>query len=437
MKNMKIKFIVPSWHYYIDPLKHQPYWELYYATQVKIAGHDTSIFDMRNFDKNIPMEDRMKEIEESDFYFYWIFKSGDAKEVYTIADYLKKKYPKSIHAAGGTHVDMCQEESKRYFDSIVVGAGENSFLNIIKDSKNNCLKEKYAEDYKLMPFKDTPFPDRSLMPKEFVVNDKLFSQFGEYPATLVYFSRGCIFKCSYCTYNVPRLLQTKSPKLIDEEIKYLKENYNIKGLLLKDEVAISPNLKVSKEILNTIEKNDIVWRGQTITIATLDQLKMARDSGCLELAVGVETVDNEVMKIIDKTWQNDKIIREFIDNAKKVGIKVKICLIQGLPGEPKDIVEKTIKFLKETEPDFASVSGFLPVPGSPIERNYKKYGIKYIDKDWNKYGHLLYRFSDEEDVGLPFEYEKETPFGKSFTQQEIKENMTTIQQWLDNRGMVY
>ena len=130
-----------------------------------------------------------------------------------------------------------------------------------------------------MPFKDTPFPDRSLMPEEFVVNDKLFSQFGEYPATLVYFSRGCIFKCSYCTYNVPRLLQTKSPKLIDEEIKYLKENYNIKGLLLKDEVAISPNLKVSKEILNTIEKNDIVWRGQTITIATLDQLKMARDSG--------------------------------------------------------------------------------------------------------------------------------------------------------------
>ena len=437
MKNMKIKFIVPSWHYYIDPLKHQPYWELYYATQVKKAGYETSIFDMRNFSKDVPMEDRIKEIDECDFYFYWIFKSGDAKEIYTIADYLKKKYPKSIHAAGGTHVDMCQEESKKYFDSIVVGAGENSFLNIIKDAKNNCLKEKYAEDYKLMPFKDTPFPDRSLMPKEFVVNDKLFSQFGEYPATLVYFSRGCIFKCSYCTYNVPRLLQTKSPKLIDEEIKYLKENYNIKGLLLKDEVAISPNLKVAKEILNTIEKNDIVWRGQTITIATLDQLKMARDSGCLELAVGVETVDNEVMKIIDKTWQNDKIIREFIDNAKKVGIKVKICLIQGLPGEPKDIVEKTIKFLKETEPDFASVSGFLPVPGSPIERNYKKYGIKYIDKDWNKYGHLLYRFSDEEDVGLPFEYEKETPFGKSFTQQEIKENMTTIQQWLDNRGMVY
>ena len=275
------------------------------------------------------------------------------------------------------------------------------------------------------------------MKKEFIVNDKLFSQFGNYPATLVYFSRGCIFKCSYCTYNVPRLLQTKSVELIDKEITELKNIYQIKGLLLKDEVAISPNKKVSKDILQTIEKHQIVWRGQTISIASLDQLKMAKDSGCLELAVGVETVDNNVMKIIDKTWQNEKIIRDFIENCKKVGIKTKICLIQGLPGEPSDIVEKTIKFLAETEPDYASVSSFLPVPGSPIEKNYKNFGIKYIDKDWNKYGHLLYRFSDEEDVGLPFEYDEITPFGKSFTQKEIKDNMNVIQNWLAERSMTY
>ena len=45
MKNMKIKFIVPSWHYYADPMKHQPYWELYYATHVKLGGYDVSIFE--------------------------------------------------------------------------------------------------------------------------------------------------------------------------------------------------------------------------------------------------------------------------------------------------------------------------------------------------------------------------------------------------------
>ena len=437
MKNMKIKFVVPSWHYWIDPLKHQPYWELYYATHVKEGGFkNVSIFDMRS-EKKTSFEERVSEIEEADFYFYWIFKTGDASEIYSIASKLKERFPNSIHAAGGTHVDMCQEEAIKYMDSIVVGAGEESFLNIINDHLTGKREKIYHQEYKLKPFSKTSFPDRSFLPREKIVNNKLFSQYGEYPATLVYFSRGCIFKCAYCTYNVPRLLQTKSEEMIDAEINYLKKEYGIKGLLLKDEIAISPNKKVSHRIMGSLEKADIVWRGQTISIADLDQLKHARDSGCLELAVGVETVDNNVMKIIDKTWQNEKIIREFIENSKKVGIKVKICIILGLPGEPKDIVKKTINFLSESGVEYASVSGFLPVPGSPIERDYKKYGIKFINKDWNKYGHLLYRFSDEEEVGLPFEYEKITPYGASFTQEEIKNNIAELQNWLSSQSMTY
>ena len=236
---------------------------------------------------------------------------------------------------------------------------------------------------------------------------------------------------------MPRLLQTKSTDLIRDEIRYLKKNYNINSLLLKDEVAISPNKKISQEILTTIGNEDIVWRGQTISIASYDQLKLAKESGCLELAVGVETVDNDVMKVIDKTWQNEKIIKDFIENCKKLDLKVKICLILGLPGEPKNIVEKTIKFLEETEPEFVSVSGFLPVPGSPIAKNPEKYGISKIENDWSKYGHLLFRFSDDEEVGLPFEYSEDGPFGKGLSQNEIKQNLTSLQGWLKERKMTY
>ena len=431
-KNIKVTFIVPSWHYYADPFKHQPYWELYYATHVRNAGFDVDIFDMRSEDSTIDILDRVKKIEESDFYFFWIFKTGDAKEIYSISNYLKKKYPSSITAAGGTHVDMCQDECKNYFDSILFGPGENSFINIINDKKNNNLKTNYINDYKNIPFKDTIYPDRSFLDKDKIVNDKLFDQYGKYTGTLVYFSRGCIFKCAYCTYNVPRLLQAKSTKLIKEEIQYLKKEYEINSLLLKDEVAISPNKKVSEEILNTIGNENIVWRGQTISIATYEQLKLAKESGCLELAVGVETVDNDVMKVIDKTWQNEKIIKDFIENCKKLDLKVKICLILGLPGEPKNIVEKTIKFLEDTQPEFVSVSGFLPVPGSPIAKNPEKFGIKKIDNDWSKYGHLLFRFSDDEDVGLPFEYGENGP-----SHFEIKQNLTNLQGWLKERKMTY
>ena len=244
-------------------------------------------------------------------------------------------------------------------------------------------------------------------------------------------------KCAFCTYNVPHYLQVKKPELVRREIKYLKDKYNIKGLLVKDEVAISPNKKISTEILEAIGSENIIWRGQTTTMATFEQLKLAKESGCVELAFGVETVDDKVMQIIDKSWQNKESITRCIEDAKKVGIKVKICLILGLPGEKKDIANATLDFLEKIKPDYASVSGFLPVPGSPIAKNFKKFGIKMIDTNWNKYSHLLYRFSDDEEVGLPFEFEEKTPWGKSLTNTEIKENIIKVQKWLRENSMVY
>ena len=180
-----------------------------------------------------------------------------------------------------------------------------------------------------------------------------------------------------------------------------------------------------------------MWRGQTTTQANYEQLKMAKESGCVELAVGVETVDDNVMSIINKSWQDKKQITAFLENSKKLGIKVKICLILGLPGEPMNILEKTKKFIEDHEIEFANVSGFTPLPGSPIYNNYKEYGIKEINNDWSKHGHLLYKFSDEEDVGLPFEYEKNSKWGKTFSRKEIAENIISLQNWLRDNNKSY
>ena len=114
-----------------------------------------------------------------------------------------------------------------------------------------------------------------------------------------------------------------------------------------------------------------------------------------------------------------------------------MCLIFGLPGEPRDIVEKTIRFIKKHSPDYVSLSGFCPLPGSPIFKNPKQYGIKYIDNDWSKHAHLLYRFSDEEEVGIPFEYEEKADWGPTFKRKEIMNNIRITQRWLEEQNMTY
>ena len=101
--------------------------------------------------------------------------------------------------------------------------------------------------------------------------------------------------------------------------------------------------------MDALGKTNVLWRGQTTSVGTYDQLKIAKETGCLELSVGIETVDDNAMKYINKTWQSEKIIAKFIENIKKVGIKIKICLIFGLPGEPKILLKKQSNLLKNID----------------------------------------------------------------------------------------
>lgn len=170
--------------------------------------------------------------------------------------------------------------------------------------------------------------------------------------------------------------------------------------------------------------------------AAKEVIDLARQTGCVELAVGVESVSPQVLNIIRK-GQTIEQARDFIGACKSLGIKIKMCLILGLPGEPPDIVELTRKFIEETQPDYVNISGFCPVPGSDIFKNKEYYGIKYIDKNWDRHAHLVFRFSDEESFGLPFEYQEHNKWGKAFSREEIIGNIRELQQSLRERSMCY
>ena len=135
---------------------------------------------------------------------------------------------------------MLSDECEKIFDTIIVGPGENSFLKALNEKE----KKKYVESYNIVEFTETPFPERNFLPHDSVISKNMFKQYGDYNATMVYFSRGCFYNCAYCVYNVPNKLQSKSPKKIEEEINYLKSNYKVEAILLKDEIALNPNKKI-------------------------------------------------------------------------------------------------------------------------------------------------------------------------------------------------
>ncbi len=120
----RIGVVVPSWHYWENPFKLQPLWELYYATVLEKEfadeGHQIELIDLRGLTGET-LPDRVREISGHDVFMYWIMKSGDSVEIHGIVDLLRRQYPSSLHVAGGTHVDMCTEECLKIFDAVVCG----------------------------------------------------------------------------------------------------------------------------------------------------------------------------------------------------------------------------------------------------------------------------------------------------------------------------
>lgn len=435
---LRVSIVIPSWHYWANPSRIQPIYELYFATVIdaRFLGKEVRInlIDLRG----IQLDQQIYRIPESDLYLYWITKSGDYSCIQRVVRQLLQVYPKARHAAGGTHIDIFPEESAQVFDTIAIGPGEESFISIINGCLKNGLKKIYKSDYKDVHYSNYPFMRRHYLPETAIVNNLLFEKYGkDIRGTCVLFSRGCSFSCKFCVYNVPKAIQIRTPASIEEEIDYLKKEYKVEAINLKDEICIPVSRALASPFLEAIKRAKIIWRGQTTVVGiTEEKIRLAKESGCVELAIGVESVSQRVLDIVDKKINLEQV-KDFIRLCKKYDIKVKMCLIFGLPGEPQDIVDLTRSFIEETSPDYVSLSGLDPFPGSEIYNDCESYGIKYINRDWEKHAHLLYRFSDQEEVGLPFEYTETNRWGKTFSRDKIIDNLKNIQHYLREHNMAY
>lgn len=416
---MKFNFIVTSWKYWEDPLRAQPLTQMYLATILENEGHIVEFIDFRDGPKTLP---------KADANFYTVA-SPDIEEVKQII----KDNP-GIHIAGGPHVNIFPEESQQIFNIIVIGRGEELIKQIANDLERGNYKPVYRNSFNYSN-KEYPFPRRHFLPKEKIVTSLFKTK--DIPSTTVLFSHGCPFNCSFCANYNRGSITRRSLDSIKAEIRYLKEKYHIKGLSLQDEICIPLNKKEAREFLEMMSEQNILWRGQIRAGVPEDIIALASGTGCVELSIGLESVDQKVLDYSNKQMKV-KQVKETLLLCNKYGIKTRVYLLNGLPGEPKDIVEKTKKFIMKVKPDVVLLSTLQPYPGSDIYNHPEKYGIKYIDKDFSKYNHLRCRFSNSKDKleeAVPFEYEKITPFGKSFTREQIINNLKELQQFLRKEGL--
>jgi len=430
---LRITFVLAPDNLNYKPFKNQQLTAMYLLTILEKTFGDRvnlSITDLRGV-----KEDAIKYyIDEKDVYCYTVY-SPLYRDICELKNLIRSLYPKARHLVGGPHVDLFWKEIKG-FDALAVGEGEIIIVQIIKDILKNKLKRVYKNS-QVVDINKYPYSCRKYQPSACVVDTDFFVADTKQPlrATNVLFSRGCPFRCRFCANLNYGPIRYRLPKLVEEEIKYLKRAYGVEALVLRDDNAIPVNKKIAEPFLKAIGRAKVKWRGQSRANGiTEDMVKLAAKTGCLDIAMGIESPVPKVLEITDKKIDLDEA-KKYIKTLKKYGINVKLLLMLGLPGEPNDIVSRMLDFIDETQPRSVGLALFCPFPGSEITNNYKKYGIKYINPNLHEYRILYGRFDKDEKPRLMFEYNKVTPWGKGMSSAQIIDNYTKLQAILRKRNL--
>jgi galactokinase/mevalonate kinase-like predicted kinase/radical SAM superfamily enzyme YgiQ (UPF0313 family) len=185
-------------------------------------------------------------------------------------------------------------------------------------------------------------------------------------------SRGCPFHCSFCASNAifGRRVEHVSAENIFAEMKYYYQRGTSGFYIMDDNLCLDPE-KIKK--LADLVEDERKRTGMDITYSafahansiTPDVAGDLRRSGCVRIALGVESGDEALLKRIGKSTSLERIsnANRYLQEA---GISVKFFLLVGLPGQNWASIKKTAEIILKDRPGAIDVAVTTPYPGSAI-----------------------------------------------------------------------
>lgn len=169
----------------------------------------------------------------------------------------------------------------------------------------------------------------------------------------------------------------------------LRQDHGISQIRFQDDnmgTGSAANDARLRSICQDLNSLNFLWRcSYRIDKITRASLDLMAASGCQEIGYGIESGDPDVLLALKKRINLPDAI-ERIRWTQAAGIKVRLFLMTGTPGETELTTARNIEFIEAAQPEIVTVSLFHPFPGSDIWDQPSKYGIKRIKtKDPERY----------------------------------------------------
>lgn len=338
-----------------------------------VAACTPSEYDYELFDETIGQKFKLR----SGVQLVALFSATpDVMQAYSYAQQLRKKGITVV--IGGLHATFMPEEAVKYADSVIIGEEEVLWPRLLRDWESGQLQQIYRNEDPVQMTQMNALPMKYARP---YVTGGVWS---------VVASRGCKFKCTYCTvHEFFPTFRTRPVGEIVDEIKASGVEYveiHADNLIADREYAM--------ELFEGLKSCKVRWVGEaTLNIAEYPEiLQTAAQSGLIYLVVGLETKSKEALKNAGKGFIKLDNAKENIRQLHEYQITVDSCMLFGFDEHDKDIFEETLDWIDEIELDMVHPNIMTPFPGTALFEQLRNEG-RLLTYDWSNYdcSHAVYQ----------------------------------------------
>jgi len=180
--------------------------------------------------------------------------------------------------------------------------------------------------------------------------------------------RGCPYSCKWCSRAVyGASYRRRNPKLVVDEIEWLKENYRFDMIWFVDDV-FTINHRWLREFVQEVNERNMIVPYEIITRSdrvNTDVLQLLKDSGCARVWIGAESGSQKIIDAMDRRVQVEQV-REIIKQVKAFGMEAGTFIMLGYPGENETDIKETLAHLKYSDPDQYTITVAYPIKGTPL-----------------------------------------------------------------------
>ncbi len=303
-----------------------------------------------------------------------------------IAGELKRRCPEVQIVLGGPEItpDNAWVLDSPALDYAVVGEGEQTFANLLLallDEPTPPIPiaglHVARAPGKGPPAPRTPMPDINRLGSPYLGG---ILDAAEERMLLLETTRGCVFHCKFCYY--PKAYDRQyylSADLIRASLRHARERGAEEVFLL------DPTLNQRKDFAEflrlLIEENPGrqfsyfgELRGEGITETTAALLRQANFT---EVEVGLQSIEPDAMTLMERK-NNLRAFERGVRAMRREGIRVKVDLIVGLPGDTVESVRRGLHYLHEKELyDDLQVFNLAVLPGTAFRHEAAQLGLVF------------------------------------------------------------